>query len=77
MEYKYNLAQLQSDKEKVEDLISQQSQRVGQVFPKQLEAEFWTKNLERAQTRREICVGWGSGIFFVYVGHDSDRLLDY
>lgn len=36
MEYKYNLAKLQYDKEKVEELITQQSRRVGQVFPKKI-----------------------------------------
>ncbi len=67
MEYKYNLAQLQSDKEKVEDLISQQSQRVGQVFPKQLEAEFWTKNLERARKHAEKYVWAGVLVYFLFM----------
>ena len=41
MEYKYNLAKLQYDKEKIEELITRQSRRGGQVFPKKMEQEFW------------------------------------
>lgn len=67
MEYKYNLAKLQSDKEKVEELISQQSQRVGQVFPKQLEADFWTKNLERARKHAEKYVWVGVLAYFLFM----------
>lgn len=48
MESKYNLAKLRYDKEKIETLITRQSRRIGQVFPKQLEQEFWQLNLERA-----------------------------
>lgn len=48
MEYKYNLAKLQYDKEKLEELIARQSRRIGQVFPKKLETQFWAANQERA-----------------------------
>ena len=40
MEYKYNLAKLQYDKEKLEELIARQNRRVGQIFPKKLETQF-------------------------------------
>ena len=50
MEYKYNLAKLQYDKEKIEELITRQTRRVGEIFPKKLELKFWALNLERAQT---------------------------
>ena len=43
MEYKYNLAKLQDEKEKIEELITRQSQRVGSIFPQNLEQEFWSK----------------------------------
>ncbi len=52
MEYKYNLAKLQYDKEKMEELITRHNRRIGQVFPQKLEQEFWRLNLERA--RRNI-----------------------
>ena len=41
MEYKYNLAKLQYDKEKMEELITRHNRRIGQVFPQKLEQEFW------------------------------------
>ena len=44
MEYKYKLAKLQYDKEKNEELIKRQRKRAGQVFPKQLEVEFWQQH---------------------------------
>ena len=37
MEYKYNLAKLQYDKEKMEELITRHNRRIGQVFPQKLE----------------------------------------
>lgn len=43
MEYKYNLAKLQYDKEKIEELITRQSRRVGQVFPKKWNKSFGQK----------------------------------
>ncbi len=48
MEYKYNLAKLQYDKEKIEELITRQTRRVGEIFPKKLEqsilvAQFTTR----------------------------------
>ena len=49
MEYKYKLAKLQYDKEKNEELIKRQRKRAGQVFPKQLEVEFWQQHLEQAR----------------------------
>ena len=58
MEYKYSLAKLQDNKEDIEKLITRQSQRVGPVFPQNLEQEFWTKNLERARKHVEKYV-WG------------------
>ena len=53
MEYKYHLAKLQYDKEKVEELIAQQSSSIGRVFPQKMEHEFWQKNLERARKHIE------------------------
>ena len=44
MEYKYNLAKLQYDKEKMEELITRHNRRIGQVFPQKLEQEFWRLN---------------------------------
>ncbi len=38
MEYKYNLAKLQYDKEKMEELITRHNRRIGQVFPQKLES---------------------------------------
>ncbi|NNH26915.1 GGDEF domain-containing protein [Acinetobacter terrestris] len=67
MEYKYNLAKLQYDKEKVEELITQQSRRVGQVFPKKLEQEFWSKNLERARKHIEKYFWGGVLTYFVFM----------
>jgi len=67
MEYKYNLAKLQYDKEKVEELITQQSRRVGQVFPKKLEQEFWSKNLERARKHIEKYLWGGVLSYFVFM----------
>lgn len=66
MEYKYNLAKLQSDKEKVEELIARQSQRVGQVFPQKLEDEFWQKNIERARKHAEKYVWAGILAYFLF-----------
>ncbi|WP_407307673.1 GGDEF domain-containing protein [Acinetobacter sp.] len=67
MEYKYNLAKLQYDKEKVEELITQQSRRVGQVFPKKLEQEFWSKNLERARKHIEKYFWSGVLSYFIFM----------
>ena len=53
MNDKYNLAKLQDDKEKIERLIAHQSRRIGHVFPKEMEHEFWAKNLERARKHVE------------------------
>ncbi len=41
MEYKYNLAKLQYDKEKIEGLITRQSRRVGQDCSTQMAPELW------------------------------------
>ncbi|ANF81438.1 diguanylate cyclase [Acinetobacter sp. NCu2D-2] len=67
MEYKYNLAKLQSDKEKVEELIVRQTRRVGQVFPQKLEQEFWQKNVERARKHAEKYVWAGILAYFVFM----------
>lgn len=77
MEYKYNLAKLQDDKEDIEQLITRQSQRVGPVFPQNLEQEFWTKNLERARKHVEKYVGWSTSLFPFFGGDDSHRLLEH
>ena len=66
MEYKYNLAKLQYDKEKIEELITRQSRRVGQVFPKKMEQEFWSKNLERARKHVEKYVWGGVLAYFIF-----------
>ena len=67
MEYKYNLAKLQDDKEDIEQLITRQSQRVGPVFPQNLEQEFWTKNLERARKQVEKYVWAGVLAYFLFL----------
>ena len=65
MEYKYNLAKLQYDKEKMEGLIARHNRRVGQVFPQKLEQEFWRLNLERA--RRNINDFFWSGVLVYFI----------
>ncbi|RZG64900.1 GGDEF domain-containing protein [Acinetobacter bouvetii] len=65
MEYKYNLAKLQYDKEKLEELIARQSRRVGQVFPKKLETQFWITNLERARDNINQYVWIGVLTYFI------------
>ncbi|MFH7767412.1 GGDEF domain-containing protein [Acinetobacter sp. BSP-28] len=67
MESKYNLAKLQYDKEKIEELITRQSQRVGQVFPKKMEQEFWSKNLERARKHVEKYLWGGVLSYFIFI----------
>jgi len=67
MEYKYNLAKLQYDKEKIEELITQQSSRVGQVFPKKMEQEFWEKNLERSRKHIEKNLWSGVLVYFLFI----------
>ena len=64
MEYKYKLAKLQYDKEKIEELIAQQSSRVGQVFPKKMEEVFWQKNLERSRKHIEKNLWSGVLVYF-------------
>ncbi len=65
MEYKYKLAKLQYDKEKNEELIKHQRKRAGQVFPKQLEAEFWQQHLEQA--RHNINQYFWSGVLIYFI----------
>ncbi|WP_353143074.1 GGDEF domain-containing protein [Acinetobacter pragensis] len=65
MEYKYNLAKLQYDKEKLEELIARQSRRVGQAFPKKLETQFWTLNLDRARDNINQYVWIGVLTYFI------------
>ncbi|WP_180135539.1 diguanylate cyclase [Acinetobacter sp. YH12070] len=65
MEYKYNLAKLQYDKEKIEELITRQTRRVGEMFPKKLETQFWTLSLDRAQTNIRHFFWMGVLIYFV------------
>ena len=65
MEYKYNLAKLQYDKEKLEELIARQSRRVGQVFPKKLETQFWITNLDRARDNINQYVWIGVLTYFI------------
>ena len=65
MEYKYKLAKLQYDKEKNEELIKRQRKRAGQVFPKQLEVEFWQQHLERA--RHNINQYFWSGVLIYFI----------
>ena len=67
MEYKYSLAKLQDNKEDIEKLITRQSQRVGPVFPQNLEQEFWTKNLERARKHVEKYVWGGVLAYFIFL----------
>ncbi|OTG75362.1 GGDEF domain-containing protein [Acinetobacter sp. ANC 4169] len=67
MESKYILAKLQYDKEKIEELITRQSQRVGQVFPKKMEQEFWSKNLERARKHVEKYLWGGVLSYFIFI----------
>lgn len=67
MESKYNLAKLQYDKEKIEELITRQSQRVGQVFPKKMEQEFWSKNLERARKHVQKYLWGGVLSYFIFI----------
>ena len=71
MEYKYNLAKLQDDKEDIEQLITRQSQRVGPVFPQNLEQEFWTKNLERARKHVEKYVWAGVLAYFLFTQYQA------
>ena len=66
MESKYNLAKLQYDKEKIEELIIRQSQRIGQVFPKKMEQEFWSKNLERARKHVQKYLWGGVLSYFIF-----------
>ncbi|MDM1283857.1 GGDEF domain-containing protein [Acinetobacter towneri] len=65
MEYKYKLAKLQYDKEKNEALIKRQRKRAGQVFPKQLELEFWQQHLEQA--RHNINQYFWSGVLIYFI----------
>lgn len=65
MEYKYKLVQLQYDKEKIEALIARQRRSAGQVFPKQLEQEFWQQYLERA--RHNINQYFWSGVLVYFI----------
>lgn len=65
MEYKYNLAKLQDQKEKIEVLIAGQSQKIRRVFPQPLEDEFWSKNMERARKHAERYVWAGVLSYFV------------
>lgn len=65
MEYKYKLAKLQYDKEKNEELIKRQRKRAGQVFPKQLEVEFWKQHLEQA--RHNINQYFWSGVLIYFI----------
>lgn len=65
MEYKYKLAKLQYDKEKNEELIKHQRKRAGQVFPKQLEVEFWKQHLEQA--RYNINQYFWSGVLIYFI----------
>jgi diguanylate cyclase (GGDEF)-like protein len=65
MEYKYNLAKLQYDKEKLEEFIARQSRRVGQVFPKKLETQFWITNLDRARDNINQYVWIGVLTYFI------------
>ncbi|RKG30329.1 GGDEF domain-containing protein [Acinetobacter tianfuensis] len=67
MEYKYKLAKLQYDKEKIEELIAQQSSRVGQVFPKKMEEVFWQKNLERSRKHIEKNLWSGVLVYFLFI----------
>ena len=53
MNYKYNLAKLQYDKEKIEQLIALQIHHIGQTFPIEMEHTFWLKNLQRARKHIE------------------------
>lgn len=65
MEYKYKLAKLHYDKEKNEELIKRQRKRAGQVFPKQLEVEFWQQHLEQA--RHNINQYFWSGVLIYFI----------
>ncbi|EPF72940.1 GGDEF domain-containing protein [Acinetobacter indicus] len=65
MEYKYKLVQLQYDKEKIEVLIARQRRSAGQVFPNQLEQEFWQQYLERA--RHNINQYFWSGVLVYFI----------
>lgn len=65
MEYKYKLAKLQYDKQKNEELIKHQRKRAGQVFPKQLEVEFWKQHLEQA--RHNINQYFWSGVLIYFI----------
>lgn len=67
MEYKYHLAKLQYDKEKVEELIAQQGSGIGRVFPKRMEHEFWQKNLERARKHIERNLWSGVLVYFLFI----------
>ena len=67
MDYKYNLAKLQNDKEKIEQLIASQSQRIGSIFPKSLEQEFCSKHLERARKHVEKYVWGGVLSYFIFL----------
>ena len=63
MKHTYNLAKLQYDKQKIEELITRQTDRVGQVFPEKIEQEFWSKNLQRACKHIKKYF-WGSILFY-------------
>ena len=67
MEYKYNLTKLQYDKEQIEELITRQMKRGGQVFPEKLEKEFWAKNLERARKHVDKYVWAGVLSYFLFM----------
>lgn len=67
MDYKYNLAKLQYDKEKIEQLIALQTHHVGQTFPIEMEHAFWLKNLQRA--RKHIAKSFWLALlsYFIFV----------
>ena len=67
MEYKYNLAKLQYDKEKLEELIARQNRRVGQIFPKKLETQFWRLNADRARNNVNNYVWSGVLTYFILI----------
>ena len=67
MEYKYKLAKLQYDKEKIEELMTRQTRRVGLTFPQKLELEFWTLHLDRAQTNISQSFWVGVLTYFILI----------
>ena len=67
MEYKYNLAKLQYDKEKLEELIARQNRRVGQIFPKKLEMQFWRLNVDRSRNNVNNYVWSGVLTYFILI----------